>query len=116
LKFRCLKWACIAHLNIWNTSYGEKKGWESKWQFDSRPLKVGNRPNSLVCRQCATYRLKDLDKDYNFAFNLIAIGGLHKKLCALKVVVVPIVAISGLPLGSLGTKNLNVARVEKRRV
>jgi hypothetical protein len=26
LKFRCLKWACIAHLNIWNTSYGQKKG------------------------------------------------------------------------------------------
>ncbi len=44
LKFKCLKWARIAHLDIWNTSYGQKKGRESNWQFDSRPLKVGNRP------------------------------------------------------------------------
>jgi len=26
LKHKCLKWACIAHLNISNTSYGQKKG------------------------------------------------------------------------------------------
>ncbi len=45
LKHRCLKWACIAHLDIWNTSYGQKESWESNWQFDSRPLKVGNRPD-----------------------------------------------------------------------
>jgi len=25
LKHRCLKWARIAHLDIWNTSYGQKK-------------------------------------------------------------------------------------------
>jgi hypothetical protein len=25
LKRRCLKWACIAHLDIWNTSYDNKK-------------------------------------------------------------------------------------------
>jgi len=31
LKLRCLKWSLIAHLNIWNTSYGQKKGRESKW-------------------------------------------------------------------------------------
>ncbi len=47
LKFRCLKWARIAHLDICNTSYGQKKGRESNWQFDSRPLKVGNQPDSL---------------------------------------------------------------------
>jgi hypothetical protein len=29
LKCKCLKWACIVHLNIWNTSYGQKKGQES---------------------------------------------------------------------------------------
>jgi len=23
---RCVKWACIAHLDIWNTSYDQKKG------------------------------------------------------------------------------------------
>jgi hypothetical protein len=31
LKRRYLKWACIAHLNIWNTSYGQKKGREPIW-------------------------------------------------------------------------------------
>jgi hypothetical protein len=30
LERRCLKWARIAHLDIWNTSYGHKKGRESK--------------------------------------------------------------------------------------
>jgi hypothetical protein len=48
LKRRCLKWARIAHLDILNTSYGQKKGQESNCQFDSRPEKVENRPNLLV--------------------------------------------------------------------
>jgi hypothetical protein len=33
-----------------NTSYSQKNGEESNWQFDSQPLKVENRPNLLVCR------------------------------------------------------------------
>ncbi len=40
LELTCLKWAFITHLDIWNTSYGQKKGRESNWQFDSWPLKV----------------------------------------------------------------------------
>jgi hypothetical protein len=56
LECRCLKWACIAHLDIWNTSYGQKKGWESNCQFDSRPKKFRNRLDLLCCRWCATYR------------------------------------------------------------
>jgi hypothetical protein len=31
LERTCLKWARIAHLDIWNTSYGQKKGQESNW-------------------------------------------------------------------------------------
>jgi hypothetical protein len=117
LKCRCLKWARITHLDIWNTSYGQKKSRESNWHFDSRPLKVKNRPNSLACKQRAAYHWKALDEGYNFASDCITIGGLHKKLCALKVVGVPFVAISGLPLGSPGTKNhLDVAAVERCRV
>jgi hypothetical protein len=54
LKCRRLKWARIAHLDIWNTSYGQKKGRESNWQFDSRPLEIGNRPNFLAFRQRVT--------------------------------------------------------------
>jgi hypothetical protein len=41
-KRRCQKWAHMSHLDICSTSYGKKKSWESNWQFDSRPLKVGN--------------------------------------------------------------------------
>jgi hypothetical protein len=44
LKRRYLKWPRIGHLDICSPSYGQKKGRESNWQFDSRPLKVGNRP------------------------------------------------------------------------
>jgi hypothetical protein len=44
LKFRCPKWPRMSHLDICSPSYGQKKGWESNWQFDSRPLKVENRP------------------------------------------------------------------------
>ncbi len=44
LKCKCPKWPRIGHLDICNPSYGQKKGQESNWQFDSRPLNVGNRP------------------------------------------------------------------------
>jgi hypothetical protein len=100
LKRRCLKWARITHLDICNTSYGQKNGRESNWQFDSRLLEVRNRPNFVAWKQRATCRWKNLNEGYNFASDLITIGGLHKKLCALKVMGVLAVAISGLPLGS----------------
>ncbi len=40
LKRRYRKWPRIGRLDIYNPSYGQKKGRESNWQFDSRPLKV----------------------------------------------------------------------------
>jgi hypothetical protein len=66
LERKCLKWARITHLDIWNTSYGQKEGRESNCQFDSWPQKVENRPDLLVYRGCATYRWKALNKSYNF--------------------------------------------------
>jgi len=54
LKRRCPKWPCIAHLDICSPSYGQKKGWESNCQFDSRPLKVRNRPLPNVASRSAT--------------------------------------------------------------
>jgi hypothetical protein len=92
------------HLDIWNTSYGQKKGRESNWQFDFRPLKFGNWFNSLTCRSRATYYWKALDKGYNFALDFISIGGLHAKLWGPKVAGVPTLTIFGLPLGNLRTK------------
>jgi hypothetical protein len=44
LKRNYRKWPRIGHLDICSPSYGQKKGRESNWQFDSQPLKVGNRP------------------------------------------------------------------------
>ncbi len=44
LKRRYRKWPRIGHLDICRPSYGQKKGRESNCQFDSRPLKVKNRP------------------------------------------------------------------------
>jgi len=115
LELRCPKWVRITHLDIWNTSYGQKKGRESNWQFDSWPLKVKNRPNLLACKWCATYCWKDLDEGYNFALKLISIRGLHVKLWRPKVAGVLTLAISGFPLGGHGTKShLDVGPVERR--
>jgi hypothetical protein len=50
LKCTCPKWSRMSHLDICSMSYGRKKGRESNWQFDSRPLKVRNRPDPGVCR------------------------------------------------------------------
>ncbi len=85
LKCRCLKWAFMTHLDIRNTSYGKKKGRESNWQFDSWPQKVGNWPNFRACRWSAIHRWKTLNKSYNFALDLILIGGPSKKLWPRKV-------------------------------
>jgi hypothetical protein len=92
----------MTHLDIHNTSYGQKKGWESNWQFDSRPQKVENRFNSLACRWRSTCRWKDLDEGYNFTLDLILIGGLHKKLYSHKVTGVPTLAKSHLDATSMG--------------
>jgi hypothetical protein len=117
LERKCLKWAGMTHLDIWNTSYIQKKGWESNWQFDFRPLKVRNHPNFLPCKWHATYHWKALDKGYNFFLDFISIKGLHAKLWAPKVERILVVKISGLSLGSLRTKcHLDVSLVEKHRV
>ncbi len=42
LRHRCLKCTHMIHLTTYNRNYGWKKGWESKCQFDSWPLKARN--------------------------------------------------------------------------
>jgi hypothetical protein len=117
LECRCVTWALMTHLGSWNISYGQKKGWESNWQFDCRPLKVRNLPNFLACKWHATYRWKDLDEGYNFALDLISIRGLHTKLWASKVVGIPILGISGLPSGSPRRKwHLGAGPVARHRL
>jgi hypothetical protein len=114
LERKCLKWACMTHLDTQNTSYGQKKGQESNWQFDSRPL---NRPDSLACRWCATYRWKGLNEGYNFALDRISIRGFHTKLWAFKVAGVPTLGILGLALRSPGTKcHLSASSMARHKV
>jgi len=104
LKFRCRKWPRMSHSDICSASYGQKKGQESNWQFDSWPLKVRNRPDPGVCRWNVTCRWKALEESYKFALDLIPIGGLSKELWAPKVSGIQIGTISGLPLGVPGLK------------
>jgi hypothetical protein len=85
LKCRCRKWPCMSHSDICSTSYGRKKGRESNWQFDSQPLKVGNRPDPDVCKWSATHRWKALEESYKFSSNFILIRGLSRELWAPKV-------------------------------
>jgi len=100
LERRSLKWARIAHLDIWNISYGQKKGRESNCRFDSRPQKVENRRNLLSCRGRATYSWKALNESYNFASDRTSIGGLLAKLWGSKIAGILVGGILGLPLGS----------------
>jgi hypothetical protein len=123
LNRKCRKWPRISHLDIRNTSYVRKKGresncntsyvrkkgqesncstsyvrkkgWESNQQFDSQPLKAGNRPDVGVCRWSVTHRWKALKESYKFASDLIPIGGLNKELWAAKVPRVQTGTISG---------------------
>jgi hypothetical protein len=85
LKCKCPKWPRMSHLDMYSPSYGQKKGRESNWQFDSRPLKVGNRPAPNVRWGSAIWRWKALKESYNFGLDLIPIGGWGEKLWLSKV-------------------------------
>jgi hypothetical protein len=85
LKRRYRKWPRIGHLDIISTSYGQKKGRESKWQLDSRPLKVGTWPLPDLWIESATRCWKDLDEGYNFDLDFVAIRLCSPELWALKV-------------------------------
>ncbi len=113
LEVQMLKMAPHEPFGHCNTSYVQKKGRESNWQFDSRPLKVGNRPDSGVCRWSATHCWKARKERYKFSVDLIPIEGLSKELWAAKVSEVQTGIVSGLLLGSLGKKcHLDVGAAE----
>ncbi len=80
LKCRCPKWPRMNHLDICSPSYGQKKGRESNWQFDSRPLKVRNRPLPNVGRRSAIKHQKALEKSYNFDLDLTLIGDRSEEI------------------------------------
>ncbi len=85
LKRRYRKCPLIEHLDICRPSYGQKKGRESNWQFDSRPLKVGNRPVPHVRSGSATRRWKALFEAYKIGSDLVTIQGRGEELWLSKV-------------------------------
>jgi hypothetical protein len=85
LKRRYRKWHRIGHLDICRPSYGQKKGRESNWQFDSRPLKAGNRYVPDLWIESAIRRWKDDDEGYKFGSDLVAIRLRNRELWAPKV-------------------------------
>ncbi len=85
LKCICINWPRIGHLDICSPSYGQKKDQESNCQFDSRPLKVGNRPLPDVCSGSTTRSWKALDESYNFDLKLVPIQARGEKLWFPKV-------------------------------
>jgi hypothetical protein len=106
----------MSHVDIWNPSYEQKKGRESNWLFDSRPLKVGNQPVLDVRFGSATWRWKVFFEGYKFGLNLVPIEGRNKELRSPKVPGVQTGTVSGLHFGSLGTKSHSDATpVGKRR-
>jgi hypothetical protein len=73
--------------------------------FESRPLKVRNRPLPNVCSGSTTWRWKALDENYNFGSNLVPIQAWGEKLWMPKVPGVQTGTVSGLHLGSPGKKS-----------
>jgi hypothetical protein len=113
LKLKCRKWPRMSHSDICSTSYVQKKGRKSNWQFDFQPLKVKNWLDPGMCSGSATHRWKALKESYKFALNLIPIRGLRKKLWVAKVLGVQTMTVSRFLLGSPGKKcHSNVGAAE----
>jgi hypothetical protein len=102
LNRKCPKWPHIAHLDICSPSYGQKKG---RYQFNSRPLKVKNRPFPDVASRSATWHWKALNESYNFGLDLIPIQVQSEELWMSKVLGLQPGIVSGLQLGSHGKKS-----------
>jgi hypothetical protein len=100
LKCTCPKWPRMSHLDVCSRNYGQKKGRESNWQFDSWPLKVGNLPFPDVYSRSATWNWKALEESYNFGWNLVPIQARGEKLRMPKVPGVHTGTVSGLHFGS----------------
>jgi hypothetical protein len=104
-RCKCPKWPRMSHLDICIPSYGQKKGQESNWQFNSRPLKIGNRPVPDVRSGSATWRWKTLFEGYNFGLDLVPIRGWVEELRSPKVSGVQPGTVLGLHFGSPGKKS-----------
>jgi hypothetical protein len=107
LKLRCLKWAHMTHLDIWNTSYGQKKSWGSNWQFDSQTLKVENWPRFPSVQVARDISLESSRWGLQLCYRPYLNQRSVHKVMGSKVVGIP----------TLGTKcHLDVGLMERHRV
>ncbi len=97
LKRKYRKCPRINNLHSCSPSYGQKKGRELNWQFDSRPLKVRNRPPPDVRFGSATWRWKGLDNGYNFGSDPCCDSTLQSGVMAVQSSGSPIGTNSRLP-------------------
>jgi hypothetical protein len=116
LKRRYRKWPRIGHLDICSPSYGQKKGRESNWQFDSRPLKVGNRPLPDLRIESARFPWKRSRRGLQLCFRPRCDQTPQSGVMSSQSPETPTGTISRLQLGSLGKKShLDVASAERCR-
>jgi hypothetical protein len=95
LECRCLKWDRMTHLDTSNTSYGQKKGWESIWLLTTKSEESPWFP----CMQVAcNISLKRSRREIQLCFRPHLNQSLHTKLWAPKVAGILIMGISGLSL------------------
>ncbi len=73
-----------------------KERLESKCQFDSWPLKVGNCLELFAFKWCAAYIWKTFNKGYNLSLYFALNRGFHKKLWAFEMAGVLILKFSRL--------------------
>jgi len=117
LEHRCLKWARIAHLDIWNTSYSQKKGWKSNCQFDSRPEKSQESTQFTCLQMACNIPLESSWRGLQLFFRPHLDPRSARKVMGLKSCGSPNLGDSGLSFGSPETKShLDVGPMERCRV
>ncbi len=100
-----------------STLPNELSCWKLESQMESQIFRMQFQGSKIISLKSYLYHWKAFDEGYNFALDLITVGGLHKKLCPFKVARILVVGISGLPIGSPRTKShLDVALVERRKI
>jgi hypothetical protein len=116
LKRRYRKWPRIGHLDICSPSYRQKKGRESNWQFDSRPLKIGNRCLPNIRFGVCDVALERSRRGLQHWFRPRRDRTLQSGVMAVQSSRSPVGIISGLHFGSPGNLcHLDVASMVSYR-
>jgi hypothetical protein len=100
LKHRYRKWPRIGHSDICSPSYGQKKGRESNWQFDFRPLKSRESTSSWRRLEECDTALESSWQELQLWFRICPDLSLGWGVMAVQSSRSPARIISGLHFGS----------------